>query len=65
MKKHKNLIILSNGSLMFSSNEGVLFKQPKISFCKLDFYNFSFNKKKITKNFEYSKLSKQLKKYFD
>ena len=64
MKKQKNIIILSNGSLMFSYNEGVLSKQSKIFFCKLDFHNFSFNKKKNTNNFEYSKLSRQLKKYF-
>ena len=65
MKKQKNMIIFSDGSVSFSCNKGVLFNQSKILFCQTDCQNFSFNQKKVTKNFEYSKLSNQSKKYFN
>ena len=65
MKKQKNITIFSDGSVSFSCNKGVLFNQSKILFCKTDCQNFLFNQKKVKKFFEYSKLSKQSKKYFN
>ena len=64
MKKQKNILILSDGSLVFDFNLGILSSQSKISFCKIDNINSFLNKKKIVKSFEYSNLSKQSKKYF-
>ena len=65
MKKKKNITILSDGSLLFNYNKGILVDQTKILFFIFDCQNFFLNKKKITKNFKYSKLSKQSKKYFN
>ena len=65
MKKQKNLIILSDGSTIFNYNDSVMLNQSQVLFFKTDCQNFVFNQKKVIKTFEYSKLSKQSKKYFN
>ena len=65
MKKQKNITICSDGSIIFRLNEGILFNQSKILLSKIDYQNFSFNQKKVTMAFEYSKLSNKSKKYFN
>ena len=64
MKRYKNIIILSDGSITHSFNRGILCKQSKILFCKIDHQNFKFNKKEGKHFFEFSKSSKKSKKYF-
>lgn len=64
MKKQKNIIILSDGSITFNYNESVMLTQSQVLFFKIDCQNFVFNQKKVIKNFEFSKSSKQSKKYF-